>query len=75
MDGPILVILIFGNSVFVDHTSKLVKFALIFGKFLILWRSKSEDVLNSLSKNYKLLRDKKTSIKKQTTLDSFFQKS
>ena len=38
-------------------------------------KSKSEDVLNSLSKNYKLLRDKKTSIKKQTTLDSFFQKS
>ena len=37
-------------------------------------KSKSEDVLTSLSKNYKLLRDKKTSIKKQITLDSFFKK-
>ena len=37
-------------------------------------KSKSEDVLTSLSKNDKLLRDKKTSIKKQITLDSFFKK-
>ena len=37
MNGPytsILVISIFGNSVFEDHTSKLVKFASIFGNFL-----------------------------------------
>ena len=58
----ILVISIFGNSVFEDHTSKLVKFASIFGNFKILLL-------------IKLLRDKKTSVKKQVTLDSFFQKS